>query len=313
MYKIWLTKTTIIFLLSLVLISVVYKIIVIDRVYFNVDYSLSEEIDTIVVGASHLETAFDDQTYPNAINFSKSGMPYFFTYDKSIKILKANPHIKKLVVSLSPIHVSPYGDSTLFSDESLSRENSFVYFPIMTDYKSLGNRRFSLDFILSYLKYNIGVPFNYMEDLKPFVFSLKRKLKLEDMAYSGKYSPIVHETIPTEFIVEKTKLYFGDKITYSEKSITAITKLAKKTSEFGVQLYILNMPTNELFRKLTPKEYYEKHRIIVERLLQNYSHIKYVDYYKFPLDDDDFFDGDHVNIKGANKLALALKKDVMTN
>jgi len=312
MQKIWLQKVALFFIVALLVISVSYKFIVINRVFYDVDYGLEERIDTLVVGASHLRLGFDDGKYPNVNNFSNSGMPYYFTYAKSKRLLDANPQIKKLVISLSPIHISPYGDSTLFTDEGLSRENTFIYFPLLEEYQGLGRRRISMDFALSYSKYKFGVPFNYMEDIKPFLSSIKSTVHFSDLEFGGNFSPATENKTDLEGIREKAYFYFGEKIYYSKLSVSALKGIAKLTENKSIDLYILNMPVYKAFRDLVPQEYVDEQNRLIAELLAQYQHIQYLDYYEFPLLEEDFYDGDHINSSGVEKLSKSIEKDVLS-
>lgn len=290
--------------------SVLYKFVVVDRIFYNISYKLPAKIDTLVVGASHLQLGFDDRDYENVVNFSNSGMPYFFTYAKSRRLLESNPQVKKLVVSLAPIHVSPYGDSTLFADEGLSRENSFAYFPLLQGYEGIGKKRWSLDFALSYLKYQWGVPFNYMEDLKPFLLSLKRPTHFNSMFFSGAFAINDDNNLNVQSVRKKADFYFGQSIRYSKHSIQALEMLAAFTEKQNVQLYVINMPTHKMFRDLTPKEYTDKHQELMQALQAKHANVHYLDYYAQDLPDTLFYDGDHLNIDGAKEMQPVFKADI---
>ena len=310
MSKIWLIKIIIIFLLSLIIISFAYKNIVINRLYNNIDYQLPEIIDTIIIGASHLQVGIDDSSAMHALNLSNSGMPYYYTYAKSKQLLQQNSQITKLVISLSPIHISPYGDSFLFTDKGLSRENAFLFFPLLDEYKTLGYRRYSIDFLASYLKYKMGVPFNYMEDIKLFIRSFKQELTFKDHDFMGSYKPYDENNIEAEGIKQKANMYFGGKVKFSDYSIQTVEKIADLTNEHAVKLYILNMPVYKKFKDLIPTIYSDEHINIISKLLENHKHIKYIDYYNYPLLDEDYLDGDHINTSGAKKLLNEIEQDV---
>lgn len=310
MYKTWLIKVLLLFTAFVMLSSFVYKMAVVDRIFYNINYQLSENIDTLVVGASHLQLGFDDRSMSEVRNFSNSGMPYFFTYAKSKRLLESNPQIKRLVVSLHPIHISPYGDSRFFSDNGLSRENAFEYFPLLQDYQSLGDKRYSLDFALSYLKYKFGIPFNYMEDIKPFIISLNKNVPFEHMNFSGEFNLRETSLLNIDSVKSKAEFYFGNDVYYSKYAIDTLERIAAYTSEKRVQLFIMNMPTHKMFRDITPSIYVNKYEQLIAKLLTQYNHIKYLDYYTYDLPDDAFFDGDHLNIKGVEIMAPIFKQDI---
>jgi hypothetical protein len=310
MSKKWLIKVIISFLLSLLVLSVGYKFIVIDRIYSNLDYRLSDNISTVIVGASHLQLGINDSSNQQALNLSNSGMPYYFTYAKSKRLLEQNPQISKLVISLSPIHISPYGDSILFSDKGLSRENSFLFFPLLDEYKSLGNRRYSVDFIAAYLKYNMGVPFNYMEDFKLFLKSFRQNITFKDHSFSGSYKPYNENKIESEKLKHKATLYFGGEEQFSDYSIQTVNRIAELTGKYNVKLYVLNMPIHKEFKKLIPSTYSDQQNKLILKLKKNHNHIKYIDYSNYALLDDDYFDGDHINVSGAEKLLKSIEQDV---
>ncbi len=299
MYKKWLIKVSILFALSLVAVSILYKFIVIDRVYSNIDYAIAAETKNVFIGASHFEVGIDDALLNDTANYSVSGMPYYFTYPKVKRILENNKQIEKLFVSLSPIHIGPYGDATLLSDKGLSREEAFEFFPLMEEYDALGAKRFSLDFVLSYAKYNLGVPFNYMDDLKRTLVSFKRHLSVSDFDFMGKYKVYTENLIKPADLKKKADFYFGDHIQYSEFTVKAVEKVAALAQQLNVELYIVNMPAYEEFRKLVPSEYTDKQKSLMQDLQAKYTNLRYLDYYEYPIDAKGFLDGDHLNIVGA--------------
>ncbi len=315
MHRKWLFKLFATFSILLLLATVFYKLVVVDRVYSNLDYTISESTENLFIGASHFAVGINTDLLPNSENLSVSGMPYYFTYPKAKRILQNNPGVENLFISLSVIHVGPYGDSILMTDEGPSRENAFTFFPTLESYADLNERIYSLDFILAYMKYEFGVPFNYMDDAKLALTSFRRKLNIYDFDLAGSFSSLSlpgERLITEEEVREKAQFYFGQFPTRSEISISSVRSIAKMTEEMGINLYIVNMPANETFRNLVPQDHLQTYDQLITDVLNNYPHVKYLNYYELSLDQFDYLDGDHVNSAGAVKVTERLAAEVFS-
>ena len=93
-----LIKNIFIYLLLLFLFGFVTR-----HISFKIDknYSIKNNIDVLIIGASDTQNAIDDEVLKNSINLSDKGRHNLINYLILKKILKDNPQINKVIYGLS--------------------------------------------------------------------------------------------------------------------------------------------------------------------------------------------------------------------
>lgn len=94
---------------------------------------IATNINKIVVGHSHTACAFNDSLIRNFKNFSRQGEPFFYTYFKTVEILKQNPQIDTVFIGVSNNIIFRSTDTLIWGDEYMSS-----YFSVYAPFIGLG-------------------------------------------------------------------------------------------------------------------------------------------------------------------------------
>lgn len=310
-YKKWLGLVLFIFLATVFLTSITFKLVVINPVYDKSIFKLDKSIDTLVIGASHSATAFNPKYLSNTENVSKSGEPFFFSYYKAKVLLANNPQIRNVVVSISPIHLSKYAERQLFQGNAGSREYAMAYYFLIDNISDNLIKHLSSDNILSFMKYKLGVPFNYMTDLKVTYNYYTNNIIYSDYAFWGGYEAYNGSHLAPELQKDKSDFYyFGDdnKLEISMKGELMIRQLATLVDEYPIKLKIIATPTHSYFRTLTPEQVNKHYFSLLNELADLNANITFHDLSDFELDNDSYLDSDHLNSKGGIEFSKFVEK-----
>lgn len=80
-------------------------------------YKIDPETTGIIVGDSHAETAYNDSIIPGIQNFAESGDIYFYTYQRTKRIVEENPQIKTVYLEFNNGQLLPTMDHYIWENE----------------------------------------------------------------------------------------------------------------------------------------------------------------------------------------------------
>ena len=89
------------------------------------NYKIKSNINTLILGDSHMEATVIDSLYPNAQNISQTGEGYIYTYAKLSILLKNNTNIKTIILGYGYHNISQYFDFAIFGNNSISTYSNF--------------------------------------------------------------------------------------------------------------------------------------------------------------------------------------------
>lgn len=253
------------------------------------DYNISN-INTLVVGDSHSATALETKILDNAINISIFSEPYVVTYLKLKDILN-RCIVDTVLLSFSPHNLSAYNDFK-FSDFTLSK----MYF----------NESYAL-FNYNYLKdINANMKGYYTTYFKN-MFLLPKLNHLDGLV--GKFSKrTITFNLDSAGIKNKiNKHYYRNNRMYniSKKSITYLDSIKIICQKNNINLILISTPLHRKYSQSIPYTFLEEFNLQKQKLLNN--GLKVYDYSNLYKGDSLFYDGDHLNFKGAKYFTKKIK------
>ena len=166
--------------------------------------------------------------------------------------------------------------------------------------------------LISYLKFHWGLPFNYMSDLRLVLNYYRNKIDYTVYPFFGDVERVEGNHIEKNRITDKAKYYFyneSDQVNVSTLGVEFINRIASLTEQFNINLTIISTPMHPYFIQQIPEEIQQTYNKTIKTVLQNYVHIKFIDSSHFPINEDMFLDGDHLNVRGLAKYSQFLVKE----
>ena len=297
-YKKWLQLVIFSFLAFMLLAAIAGKLII-QPIYNPELFVLDDSFNTVVVGSSQSSVSFNPEYLNHTRNLADSGEPIFYAYYKLKTLLKNNKHIKRVMIAFSPVHISKYQDYHMFTGSAGSRKFIMSNFIFMDGANDKYIKKLSFDYMVGVLKYDLGLPLNYMEDL-PFMYKYYIKGQKHKALYIGQdFVKIFNSHITDEIIKEKSDFYFyGDdkEMRISDAAVESFNRMVNLATENNIELVVVYTPVHKKFEKLMPDFYIERYREIINA---NRNKIVYYDLHDENFADDEFYDGDHLNEKGS--------------
>lgn len=247
------------------------------------DFNLSLNPKYIVVGHSHPECAFNDSLISNFKNIAESAEAYFYTYFKTKEIIKHNPSIKVVFIEFTNNQINESANSWLWDNEYISyRYAQYSSFMGRTDeillFKNNTNGYPSL-FSLS-MKKNLGrvlkSNYNFSEDIGGYQY----------LALS-KTDSLIKSASKTD-----TK-QLNKELSISEHNLYYLSKLIDYCISKGEKVLLVRSPMHQQY------EGFANEALFLKILNERYAKIDFLDFSKFPLSNESYFDLDHLNYKGA--------------
>lgn len=256
-----------------------------------------EDINVIICGDSHTQTAIDDKIYPRAINISQSSQHYFYLYSVLNKILENNPQIDTVIVGFSYHSLSEFYDDYLFEEE-FSKHMYTRYFSIL-DLHSIG---------FLFFKNFSGIANDFNNIFKSVKKNLKEK-DLKDYQFIGKFYDSDRTNKNDSTVMRAINTHFfqddGSKQGFSDYQLFYLERIIQLCRENGIRLYLVNCPISQDYRSKIPHKFINNYNVFWQ------EHRELIlDYNDFPLPEDHFGDGDHINVYGARIFTEFLKKQL---
>jgi len=241
--------------------------------------------ESVILGHSQPECAFNDSLIPGFKNASESGEAYFYTYIKCEKILEKNPQIKNVFIQFGVNNISKIMDTWTWGNKSISyRYPKFSPFMNSTEHKTLyfNNPKGALNSLPIFIKYQakrlFRTDFNYSDILGGHL-SLTAEERVEAE------SNLLNKDAPKETGI-------------SSINILMLQRIILLCKEKNKNVYLLRCPIMNK-NKLSASE------VLFEKIRGEYfSEIDFFDFSDFSLDNSNFRDPEHLNKLGANKFSL---------
>ena len=252
--------------------------------YFS-DFGINSENTTLVIGHSHSECAYNDSLIFGVSNYSESGETYFYNYLKVKKLIIQNPHIDKILIEFTNNQIKRYIDNRIWEDKYISyRFPKYVSFMDKNDFKLLFAKNpmyFKSSFSVSF-KSNfqmLAKRLNYTTEIGGYKY-LERNFT----------DSTEEENVTTEEKINPNLISVYN-IEYLDKMITFC-------KENNVKVFLIRSPLHKNYDGFD-------NEVMFQNLLNTkYKEFEFLDFAKFPLNNDEYGDFQHLNHKGARKYSL---------
>lgn len=276
---------------------------------------IPENVDTIILGDSHTETALDPDVIPNSINISLSSEHYFYTYYKIRYLLNACHNIEHVIVGFSYHNLGKRDDIYLFADSPGSRVDIMYerYFLIVGHNGIKKLMSFSKVYWAKLLKYKFGMSFQW--DPVFLAKALLEELTYTDYAFIGRFykskkshvnSEIISKTIQKHYYVADSKPQ-----NFSETAISYFKRIVKLCTTRGIQLVIINTPLHPDYKNQIPENFLLKYTQVLSQLLKTFPEVQYLDYSELKMPISYYGDADHVNYYGAEIVSAKIRRQLL--
>jgi len=271
------------FLLQSVLFFLIPATIFVVTIIINAmmyePYIIDAQVDTLVLGDSHVEVAIDDSVHPRIQNMAASSEGYIYTYAKLKELLKHNPHIKHIVLGFSYHNLSDYYDKYITGENAGQVVQKYIDVLHGEEVRELFEANKTL-LVLPAFK-------NAFRELN------------NSPAYLGGFRVLKGEhTFDPEAMRRRVKLQYYENETicgYSAINIKYLIKINALCKENGVDLTLLSTPLHNQYVKEIPESFRDIYSDLIKQ-----NGLQIIDFDDLELEDYHFFpDGDHMNAVGA--------------
>lgn len=260
-------------------------------------FALPPDRKILFIGDSHVEIGVNDALIAGAFNFAKSGDPYLDQLARLKKLLRDNPQIETVFVSVTPLAISRDGDARIF--------NGFTLQSIVPNALPIYSRRERQMYLsrepVTLAKFIFGKPIRLMASaLSP---SRKRM-----MARLGAYFSSSGRRLERSVRGERAAPHFRGNadVCGNALQIEYLRKIVDFTRSRGARVIFLNPP---IFRA---REFFDV-PFFESVLRENFSDVEFWDYADFPVPDECRQDINHLNRWGAEifsrELAGRMKRE----
>lgn len=257
-------------------------------------YQLESSTHTLLLGDSHGMFAFNPKKISSSRNLSQKTEPYLVTYHKLKTLLPYNKQVKNIVLSYSAHSISAFYD-TIFINPSFSKEVFRRVYAIMLpdDFADL--------------------PIDYLEYGKTFLKNMMFFPSWTHYSYIGNFIMSSGSNLHEEYLKAGIKNhYYNNKrnIGISKVMIQYLDAIIALARENGIRVFLVTPPTHKRYFELTPNNFKRELRETIKRLELTYKNLIWLDYSHLPMPADYFFDWDHLNLKGADKISVLIDKEI---
>jgi len=284
--KTFINKTAIIFFtFSIAILLLVFLIHFTTK--HTANFNVNQNTKYLVMGHSHPECAFNDEFIENFKNLSSSGESYFYTYQK-IKEIIPNNNINGVFIEYTNNQIRTKLDEWIWGYEKMNAnfpwhssfmnkdDIEYLYtknlkdFPkaISTSTRNNLTRILSLDFISTDIRYG---------GYKKLTTNIDKSKLINDINNNAK------DTI--------------DEIEISTENLKYLEKIIDYCNINNVKVFLIRSPQHKYYKKENEKE-------LTQLKKRKFANLDFLDFDKFPLEDNKFADFGHLNYEGSKKFSL---------
>lgn len=281
LYKIVLFVTIVIALMA----GIVGTVYLISNHYVS-SLNIDENIQTLICGDSHTQTAINDELIPNSLNIAHSSEHYLYSYNVLKLLLGNNPQIQNVILGFSYHNISSAQDDYLFEPD----KSQYMY----PRYISVLDRK-------SFTKLITANPKGFINDFKDIFQGFNRHIGAEELHrfgfIGGYYSSDL--TNKNDSTIQHTinNHYLGDKGMpqgYSDIQISYLQSIVELCRVEDVKLILINCPISKEYKAMIPESFIYTFQ---DKATQFGPLV--IDYSDFSVPENCYGDGDHLNASGA--------------
>ncbi len=277
-------------------------------------FRFDSEVTTLIAGDSHAASSIDPAIFPRSVNIAEPSENYLFTYYKLRHFLDRNPAVEKVVLSFSYHSAARVFSERYLFDERFTAQSLPRYYPLLGEEARRLVRARSRSYLVSRLKYDLGLPLEIHRSGYLLKAALGRPLSRGDIPFFGGYYPGSVSRVRYEDIAATLdRHYFGGARDYAGASplmADYLQRIAELCGERGIALYLFRAPLHGEYRKSIPEAVRDDFEALRDAVLQKNPHVIYLDYVAFPLEAEHFGDVTHLNAQGAERLSRMLAERI---
>lgn len=284
------------FLLPVVLIAIVIEVAI--RAIPN-DYKVKQhyldshanEVEVLFLGSSHMYYGVNPE-FISKKSFNAAYVSQSIDYDLAL-YKHYEKQFKKLKYLVIPVDYFTLYTSLETGDERWRIKNYALYYGIP-------NLPFSAHFEL------LNGKFEHAVDRLSYYFTFQSPITCNALGFGTAYTASKSLEL-NENGKLAAKRHTASNFKPSARLVEAFRQFIELTSKKGVKLLFVTCPAYSSYvAHLQPKQLHEMHCFIA-KIQRNNPHVLYVDYLQHPaFNSSDFFDGDHLNDRGAKKFSMVL-------
>jgi hypothetical protein len=266
-------------------------------------FKLDNDIKILIIGDSHQMSALDPNVIKNSKNIALDSENYFFTYYKLKYYLSHNPNIKNVILGFSTHNVSKMSSEMFIYHEPTEKQVLERYYRILDFEGKSRIMSFRKYFIISVLKYDLGIPLEIYKDDLLMKILLHRNVDETDYKFIGGFYKSEQSNVNMKDIQNKIKeYYYNEQMIYpgiSDLEIEYLNKIVEICSKKGIKVYLYSSPVFPLYKNLIPKENLIDFERVKNDVIKNHENTVYIDHTDYILEQTYFGDQDHLNSFGA--------------
>jgi len=249
------------------------------------------EINTLIMGDSHIQKAIDDALLPASRNVAVNGESLYFTYNKLADCLSSQNSIERVVMGLGYHSLSTACDNNVDGREKVEHDNSAVYFNHLPPAEM---KRLALGHLANFPLFSAKV---FNRTLAPPGYK-----DGSDNYWGGYFNEFGRSCFSREKTDVRLNFLFDDhgrERWMSKIQAVYLDSIIALCTRKNIELILVNTPSHPYFRRNVPVSYREAYARIKKD-----PRIRFLDFSDIPLDDSSFLpDGDHVSVKGARVIS----------
>jgi hypothetical protein len=252
--------------------------------YAKSTVTISEEVKGVILGHSHSANALNDSIIKGVKNFSGGGESYFYLYHKLDLILRSNSNVNFVFVEFTNNSITPIMDEWIWNEANLSaRYPDYSMLLGLDDYFLLARNN-----PMSILQYS-GVAMQK---------ALKRAI-FRDYEFSNILGGYVHrsgvlDVQNSEHLQENME---HDVFVLNAHNIRYLLKMKSLCERENIDFHLIRSPQHPSLATLVNECVFQSVRV------KYFDEVPFLDFSKFPLEDIDFIDREHLNARGASKFS----------
>ncbi|MDR0503159.1 MAG: hypothetical protein LBH16_07550 [Treponema sp.] len=259
----------------------------------------AEEIQILILGSSQIFYGIDASCFSqNAFNLANPSETYYLSLELFKKYQKKLNHLNTIIISYS--YHTLWSSRLAVENEIQRSKNYILYYRInitenINNYFELLNGK-TINNLRRLNKYYIKKKNDVTCTQLGLAWGLNRSNK--DLVKTGKEAAIRHT---------RDNIHSKENIRILEENIIILDTFAEICNKNDIKLILINTPKYNTYIENLNKEQMEEAAKTVDLLIKKHKNIIYINWQE---DKDffakDFYDADHLNSKGAEKLSKKL-------
>ncbi|GGZ53532.1 hypothetical protein GCM10008088_14010 [Mesonia mobilis] len=240
----------------------------------------------ILLGHSHPECAFNDSLINGFKNFASSGESYFYTYPKVKELIRNNQSIETVFIEFTNNQLHKNMDNWIFGKKYINHR-----YPKYSAF--LNNEQ-----ELTLLRNN---PLEYINSISQA--KKKQLFRILTQDYNlineiGGYRYLEKFKIDSILKSHDSDIKPLESCEISEINLFYLREIINFCHQNKKQVYLVRSPQHKKYYGGVNETQFDSIR------LKKFSDVEFLDFNRFPLNNKDFADLEHLNFKGARKFSI---------